>query len=215
MTRDGTDVDSAMRAARVEMRERQVIDAAIGLMQQKGSGSVSMQAIAKAAGVSVGLLYQYFGDKEQILLAVMTRVLTAFRTRVPTGIADVEDPILRVIGAFGEFCRAVDENRHAIVLTYRDSRILSREVLGEVMRQEIETLAPLVDAVTGAAEAGDLRDIEPELFAYDLLLLAHAWALKNWYFARQGIDVEGYIQRQTRTIIAGALTEAARARVSV
>lgn len=59
----------------------------------------------------------------------------------------------------------------------------------------------------------DAREsVEPELFAYDLLVLAHTWALKNWYFRAQGTDVDQYVSRQVRTVVLGALTDEARQR---
>jgi AcrR family transcriptional regulator len=207
-----TDVQAAVQGARAEARGRQIVDAAIGLMQEKGSNAVSMQAIARAAGVSVGLLYKYFSDKEQILLSVITRVLGAFRTRVPQAIEGIEDPVVAVVEAFAEFCRAVDSHRHAVVLTYRESRSLSPEGLADVQRQELETLEPMVSAVRRAADAGDLRIADPELFAYDLLVLAHTWALKNWYFRARGVDVDQYVTQQVRTFVLGALTDEARER---
>lgn len=212
MSIDANEVSAAVQGARAQVRARQIVDAAIGLMQRQGSNAVSMQAIAKAAGVSVGLLYKYFSDKEQILLAVITRVLGAFRDRVPRAIEGIEDPVVAVAEAFAEFCRAVEDHRHAVVLTYRESRSLSRAGLTEVQRQEIETLQPLVAAVRRAAEAGDLRDVAPELFAYDLLVLAHTWALKHWYFEERGRSLDDYIDAQVRTVVLGALTDAARAR---
>ena len=213
MSIDGNDVTAAVQSARAELRARQIVDAAIALMQEKGSNAVSMQAIAKSAGVSVGLLYKYFSDKEQILLAAITRVLGAFRDRVPQALEGIEDPVVRVTEAFAEFCRAVDDHRHAVVLTYRESRSLTREGLADIQQQELETLGPLIDAVRGAADSGDLRDVPPELFAYDLLVLAHAWALKHWYFHAQGLSVDEYVEQQVRTVVLGALTDAARSRV--
>ena len=212
MSMGETDVQAAVQGARAEARGRQIVDAAIGLMQEKGSNAVSMQAIARAAGVSVGLLYKYFSDKEQILLAVITRVLGAFRTRVPEAIEGIDDPVVAVVEAFAEFCRAVDDHRHAVVLTYRESRLLSRAGLADVQRQELETLQPLVEAVRRAAEAGDLRDVPPEIFAYDLLVLAHTWALKNWYYRRLEMDVDEYVRRQVHAVVLGGFTDAARAR---
>ncbi|MGO1396890.1 MAG: TetR/AcrR family transcriptional regulator [Brevibacterium yomogidense] len=173
----------------------------------------SSEFVAKSAGVSVGLLYKYFSDKEQILLAAITRVLGAFRDRVPQAIEGIDDPVVRVTEAFAEFCRAVDDHRHAVVLTYRESRSLSREGLADIQRQELETLGPLVDAVRGAADSGDLREVPPELFAYDLLVLAHTWALKHWYFHARGLSVDEYVEQQVRTVVLGALTDAARSRV--
>ena len=150
---------------------------AVRLMQEKGTHSVSMQAIAKSCGVSVGLLYKYFSDKEQIVLAAITRVLEEFRLRVPSAIAEAAEPVDKVVAAFTEFCRIVDEQRHAVVLTYQVSRALSKQGLKSIQDQELETCS-LVDVVTAAVEAGDLRDVNAQTLGHDLMATAHMWALK-------------------------------------
>ncbi|PMD02230.1 TetR/AcrR family transcriptional regulator, partial [Brevibacterium paucivorans] len=93
MTADSEDINAIVKGARAEFRERQIVEAAVRLMQKKGTHSVSMQAIAKSAGVSVGLLYKYFSDKEQIVLAAITRVLEEFRLRIPAAIAEATDHV--------------------------------------------------------------------------------------------------------------------------
>lgn len=214
MSAESEDLNAIVRGARAEFRERQIIDAAVRLMQEKGTHSVSMQAIAKSGGVSVGLLYKYFSDKEQIVLAAITRVLEEFRRRVPSAIAEAGDPVGKVIAAFSEFCRIVGEQRHAVVLTYQASRSLSKDGLSSIQEQELETLQPLIDVVADAVEAGDLRDVDAQTLGHDLMTIAHMWALKHWYFQQIGLDLETYIDRQVRTLVLSNLDEAARARTA-
>src|SRR5699024_11499162 len=56
----------AARAARSDARRRQILGAAVPLMERSGSPAVSMQAIADEAGVSVGLIYRYFASKQEL-----------------------------------------------------------------------------------------------------------------------------------------------------
>lgn len=213
MTAESESLNAIVRGARAEFRERQIVDAAVTLMQQKGAHSVSMQAIAKSAGVSVGLLYKYFSDKEQIVLAAITRVLEDFRLRVPGAIAEERDPVLQVIAGFTEFCRVVDEHRHAVVLTYQASRSLSLDGLQTIQGQELETLQPLIAVVTVARDQGDMREIDAGILGHDLMTLAHMWALKHWYFQQIELDLDSYVRQQVRTLVLGNLTEEARRRV--
>lgn len=87
-----TSPPDAARRTLAEQRSRELLDAAARLMERKGSEAVSMQALANEAGVSVGLIYRYFGSKDDVLLAVITDVLDAFATAVP---AAVESPFPR------------------------------------------------------------------------------------------------------------------------
>ena len=123
-----TTLDHPQAAARQTLaaqRSRQLLDAAARLMEREGSEAVTMQALAAEAGVSVGLIYRYFGGKDEILLAVITQVLDAFASEVPAAIEQAgEDPVRRLAAAFGAYCRVIDEYRHAAVLTYRESKSL-------------------------------------------------------------------------------------------
>ncbi|PYE85301.1 transcriptional regulator BetI [Phyllobacterium leguminum] len=57
------------------MRRRELIDAAIRTIGQRGSLDVTVAQIAQEAGVSPALAHHYFGGKEQLLLATMRHLL--------------------------------------------------------------------------------------------------------------------------------------------
>ncbi|HEY0950058.1 TetR/AcrR family transcriptional regulator [Nocardioides sp.] len=203
-----TSIDHAQDAARqvlVEQRSRQLLDAAARLMEREGSEAVSMQALASEAGVSVGLIYRYFGSKDDVLLAVILQVLDAFAVEVPRAIqAAGDDPIRRLAGAFAAYCRVIDEHRHAAVLTYRESKSLDAAGRERIKRLEVETSEPLRAAVRAGVESGALRASDPDLVAYNLLLLAHAWALKHWYFEKT-MTLENYISAQVALALSAVI----------
>ncbi|MCB9643580.1 MAG: TetR/AcrR family transcriptional regulator [Myxococcales bacterium] len=65
----------ALRKAPVQERSRQmfqwILDAAIHLFEEKDFESATTNEIAERAGVSIGSLYQYFPNKEAILLQLL------------------------------------------------------------------------------------------------------------------------------------------------
>lgn len=67
------------RQARGERRIEQILDAAAGVLGQVGYEKASTNAIAAAAGISPGSLYQYFGNKEAIVEALATRFVEGMR----------------------------------------------------------------------------------------------------------------------------------------
>ncbi|MFJ9392035.1 TetR/AcrR family transcriptional regulator [Nocardioides sp. NPDC101246] len=197
----------AARQALVEHRSRQLLDAAARLMERDGSEAVSMQALAAEAGVSVGLIYRYFGSKDDVLLAVITDVLDAFSTTVPAAVEEAgEDPVRRLAAAFAAYCRVIDSHRHAAVLTYRESKSLDEAGRDRIKRLEVETSEPLRAAVRDGVEAGKLVAADPDLVAYNLLLLAHAWALKHWYF-EQTRTLDSYIRDQLALALRAILAD--------
>jgi AcrR family transcriptional regulator len=54
----------------VENRREQIIDAAINVFSQKGFNRTINQDIAREAGITPGLIYHYFENKNALLLAI-------------------------------------------------------------------------------------------------------------------------------------------------
>lgn len=209
------DIDHAQQAARrtlAEHRSRQLLDAAARLMEREGAEAVSMQALAAEAGVSVGLIYRYFGSKEDILYAVIVDVLDALATALPAALEDApEDPVRRLAAAFTAYCTVIDSHRHSTLLTYRESKSLDADRRERIKELELETAQPLMRSLADGVSDGLLVTDDPELVAYDLILMAHAWALKSWYFTKTR-DLESYIASQLALALRGIVAPRFRSR---
>lgn len=74
-------------AQAAETRER-LYATAVGFIAARGYGSTTMRDISAAAGVSVGLLYRYFPNKQAVLLALYDELSAGFARdaeHLPTG----------------------------------------------------------------------------------------------------------------------------------
>ncbi len=110
-------VDPAVGAVRrvpTQQRSRQrveaILDAAETLVLEQGVETLTTRAIAQRAGVPVASLYQYFGDKEAVLLALAGRDMAEMDEQVASDLAGLE--VLSVAGVV----RAAME---AFVVVYR------------------------------------------------------------------------------------------------
>ncbi|MGJ5201914.1 TetR/AcrR family transcriptional regulator [Bradyrhizobium sp. HKCCYLR20261] len=63
----------APRQARGRERREQLLDAAAALIAESGLAAVSMHAAAERAGASIGSVYHFFRDKDQMLDALAER----------------------------------------------------------------------------------------------------------------------------------------------
>lgn len=68
-----TDNARSRSRARLEERERVILDAATNLFASAGFHAVSTRKIAAAAGVSEGTVFHYFGSKNELMLAILDR----------------------------------------------------------------------------------------------------------------------------------------------
>lgn len=205
-------VEDAVRAVRRDTRRRQVLDAAVAVMQRTGYHQMSMQALAEEASVSVGLLYKYFGGKEDILLAAVLDILDSFRDQLePAMDAAGDDPVERLAAGFRRYVEIVDEDRDAVVLTYRESRTLDAAGRARIKELEVATAAPLRRALEEGIARGLVRAVDIDLVTYDLMLMAHGWALKRWHFGPR-FKVEEFVRAQTGLVLGSVVAPAHRRR---
>ena len=97
--------------ALVRERRTQIVAGAVKLFSKKGYDRTTVQEVAKKAGVSTGLIYQYVHDKEDLLLLSILDVVDSYAREIPDALAGVELPLDRCCAAFAAYCRVVDARR--------------------------------------------------------------------------------------------------------
>ena len=196
MTRGTRGTRGAAREERIERRRREVRDAATRIMIETGYHGMSMQAVADEAQISVGLIYSYFGGKEELLQSVIVDILDEFRVRVPASMARAgNDPVDRLSQGFRTFCTIIDEKREGALLAYRESQTLPEPGQREIIRLELETTEPFRQAVEDGIASGVFRPVDADLVTHNLKMAAHSWALKHWHLAPR-MTLQEYIDRQ-------------------
>ena len=93
----------------VEQRHRQIIDAAVQLFINQGFHKTTTRQIARAAGFSIGSLYEYIASKEDILYLVCD----AIHAEVERGVSEAmirasggrnSESTARPLGNMGSSC---------------------------------------------------------------------------------------------------------------
>ena len=131
------------RPSNRDERRRDIVEAALVVMSTQGFDGASVQAIAKQAGLSAGLLHHHFGSKA----AVLEALLHTLEGRVQ---ARAESLGARKRGAWGRLeawvdahlATGPDADRHAVGAWVW----IVRELFGAVMQRRHDTLRTLVDA---------------------------------------------------------------------
>jgi AcrR family transcriptional regulator len=79
---------TSTRPARLpgEERRQHFLQVAGDLIAEKGVDAVTMESVAAAAGVSKGLGYAYFTNRDDLVLAVLELELSAFGSRITTAV---------------------------------------------------------------------------------------------------------------------------------
>jgi AcrR family transcriptional regulator len=61
-----------------ESKRRKILDAAVECFATTGFHAVSISDLAKHAGISKGLMYNYFSSKDELLKAIFFEIFSSF-----------------------------------------------------------------------------------------------------------------------------------------
>jgi len=178
-------------AALVQRRREQIVAAAVELFSTQGFYRTTIQQVARKAGVSTGLIYQYAETKEDVLLLSLVSVMERYRRELDSS-DDGADPFGRLHAALETYCRVVDRHRDAAILAYRSTMSLPRKYREYIKQAEVATNELIATRLRACIDAGLFREVNVELVTYQLALYAHTWSLKYWRL-RELVDIDEYI----------------------
>lgn len=168
----------------IEARRRQICKAAVERFANDGYRATTMQSIADTAKMSVGQIYDYFHDKEDLLIASMNDVLDAYVREVPVAVSSKSDPFEQFIAAVRAFARVVNERREAWLIGYREFHVLSARQRRQILDKDMATTKLIEDRIVACVEQGLFHPVEARMLTYQILLLIHGWALSAWRLPR-------------------------------
>jgi AcrR family transcriptional regulator len=210
MTSPGTVQSLVTDPKLVEERRQQIVQAAVKLFSEQGYYNTTIQSIAREAGISVGLIYQYFRDKDDVLFLTLKLVLETYEKEIPPALEGVEHPVERLTVALDAYCRVVDRLRDATVLTYRSTKSLRADRRIYIKDGETRTNRLLETCVRACIAGGYLGPVNDHLLVYQYVLFAHAWALKGWAF-RERYSLDEYVEEGVKLLVEPFLTDKGRA----
>ena len=194
----------------VAERRAQILRAAVKLFSDEGYYTTTISQIAREAGVSTGLIYQYFGDKDDVLFLSLKLVLETYEREIPLRLEGVKHPLERLCMALWAYCTIVDGLREATVLAYRSTKSLRADRRALVKDDETKTNRILQGCLRACIAEGYMRQVNEYLLVYQYVNFCHAWALKHWAM-RKRFSLGTYVAEGIGLLVEPLLTAKGRA----
>lgn len=192
----------------VEQRRCQIVEAAVPLFMENGFHKTTTRQIAKAAGFSVGAMYEYISSKEDILYLVCLSIHDEVEKGVQNVLSRATSGRTALAEIIREFILVCHRMSDQILLMYQVTKSLPSQWQKKVLENEIRITGLFVDVLKQLVARGDLQyltDSACDLIAHNISVLGHMWTFRGWYLS-QNYTVEEYITFQSGFIM-GALVD--------
>jgi AcrR family transcriptional regulator len=152
-----------IREQLIEARRNQILDAAARVFAKKGFHRTTTREIALAAGVSEGTIYNYFANKADLLIGMMTRL--ADLRELPDELADA------LQGDAQEFLIAIFRHRmgriaqnHEVLQAVLPEILTNPELRERFYQQFVQPTVTLLEQyIQARVELGDIRALNVSL----------------------------------------------------
>ena len=187
----------------IEKRREQIIDGAVQLFKEKGFHRATTREIAKAAGFSIGTLYEYIRTKEDVLYLVCDSIYNEVQSRLST-LMDQEGTLEGLREAIDTYYHLIDDMSDEFVVMYQESKSLPKDALQYVLKKELEMVALFKNLLTACVRSGELRigEEEVDMAAHHVVVQGQMWAFRRWAL-RGSYSIEEFITAQTDQLFKG------------
>ena len=134
-----------------EIRTKQVVDATKRCIVEKGFANLSVKDIAREAGVSTGVIYHYFKNKEDILLQVIVDAFRKSYEQVMDEVDPIEDPGRKLM-SYIEKAQAVPQDNpdfQIVMMNYLGQANSNPEITNVMVRFFNSLTSYVADIVQG------------------------------------------------------------------
>ena len=193
----------------VQRRRHQIVDAAVELFIQNGFHKTTTRQIAKAAGVSIGSLYEYVASKEDVLYLVCDAIHAEMQRGMAEAmqrVADQGNPLAEVVRAYLLVCDRMNDH---ILLIYQETQSLPHKWRRVVLENEVRITGLFTRALTALMADGKiplLSEAAMDLVAHNIAVIGHMWTFRRWFLSRH-YTIDDYIRHQTAFILNMCHTE--------
>jgi TetR/AcrR family transcriptional regulator len=190
-------------------RER-LLQAAHELLYERGGGNLSVSEVCGRAGANVAMVKYCFGNKDGLMLALITRITDSFRTEFE-----------RLAEQQGDWRAKLDRHLHEVVRNYMRYPYITRLLMDQLRQADEQGNRALSDSIVvpmaafhrqllaEAELAGEVqRHIDPVMFFFsvvgmcEFLFTARPWLTYGFDMALDDELVERYADHVSELVLA-------------
>lgn len=187
----------------IEKRRAEMIRGSVQLFKQKGFHRTTTREIAKAAGFSIGTLYEYIRTKEDVLYLVCDSIYDQVKSRLQQ--IDLEQGTLESLKlGISYYFHVIDEMQDEVLVMYQEAKSLSKDALPYVLQKEADMTGMFETLIQRCVDRGvlEMSEAHVHLLAQNIFVQGQMWGSRRWML-QKSFALEEYIDLQTDLLFDG------------
>ena len=148
-----------------EQRKSQILDTARALLLEKGMNATSINQIAKRSELSVGAIYFYFKDKEELFAALQVEGLELLRQAISKAVGSKMPPEKKIRSIASAYLQFSEEHKNYFdIINYfltSPETIFSEKLKKEIDEHGNASINTLTLAIREGMACGKFKAVDP------------------------------------------------------
>ena len=183
-------------------RKNQIVRATVDCITRFGYHNFSMQDVAKAAGVSKGIIHYYFLNKDDLMLSVLEKVVKDIRSVLHSNIENISDPTEK-LKVLIELCADVVKSTKEYYQVSMDfwTLINQKENVRKIISEHYQSFrSTFVEVIEEGIRQDKFKTIDPEEYSIFVLASIEGMSLQ-WLFDKQEFDYDRLVERTSSWLL--------------
>lgn len=169
-----------------------IIDATLRLSNEKGFHATSLRELSAAAGLSMGGLYAYIRNKDDLVELIHNHGRALAFSFLTEQLRDIDGPREKLMVAIRCYVFLCQVMRPWFHFTYMEAKSLNEKGRRQVLEAEMLSDRIFSDIIINGQETGVFRETDPRLTSALLKAMIQDWYLKGWKYRELKTDVETF-----------------------
>ena len=190
-----------------------VVSATLSIANHGGFHPMTLRALAKESGLSMGALYAYFDSKDTLAMMILQQVYAVLQ-RVFAGPPETgDDSRGRLRWLLHTHVLLTDLLQPWFFFAFMEARSFHKEARDYVLQSELFTERLLKEALAQGVAQGVFDIADPNMTAALIKPLLQDWYVKSWKYRRRRVSMERYVEEITR-FVEGSVSRSGKGRRS-
>jgi TetR/AcrR family transcriptional regulator, cholesterol catabolism regulator len=165
----------------VEERRKQIIEATLSLISQKGTQKTSIREIARASNMTIGNLYHYIGSREDIIYLTFTDGVERYRNMVKAMNDRCQrlPPVEALTWAIDHYYRYHHDTRINTVFIFKEMSSFNQSFGQLLLEASAYTAETFTNILKRGCDEGLFAANDLKLTAITIQTMGDMWAVKR------------------------------------